>query len=380
MKKLFKSINLTSLILLLFVVEISAFAKAPRAVISSVKGNVFLLTGDSMKKLNTGDFLYEFDELFTEIGAMATIQDYYDNQFHLSGSGHIRVMIRLIELKSGYLWTQNLEAKKETFQIQTINAAVKYSSGEFVVSYDGENSKTQVLSIKGTHELTNLENRFMSTSVSSGYFSFISEKYESGNPRLPTEIGGSAYASILNLFEDVKPLNSESTKEFMASSPNKKSGHYKTARVPASSSVSARSEGEITIIRAPKVDEKRSKMLKNMYQSKVSELKKASRPKPKKFSIQYDKKTSVSLKVYRASKNRKPASSGVNSNEDPRKEFSSVRKPASIRELNPQVKVKKSAFEKSLLKQYKVQMRHSKEINSLINDLKSIDNDYDEAY
>lgn len=379
MRKLFKSTNLIKILLASFLLSLSVYAKAPRGVVSATKGNVFLLANGTMKQLHMGDYLYELDEVFTEVGASATIQDYYDNQYHLSGSGHVRIMNRLVELKSGYLWTQSLEPKSETFQVQTINASLKFSHGEFVISYEGEGSKTQVLSIKGRHSFTNLQNRFMSAEVSSGFFSFISENYENGNPRQPTEIGKRAYSSILSLFDDVKPLHAESTMKKYAANSMKEKINYKSGRIPASMTPKSKAEGSITVIRTPKVDEKRANMLKSLYSSKVKQLKKASKPKPKKFSISYEKKSNVSLKVHRPSGKRAPAS--VKSyDKAPLKEFKKVRKPASVGELNPQVNVKSNAFEASLLKQYKSQMRHSKEINSLINDLKSIDNDYDQAY
>ena len=103
MRKLFKNTNLIKILLASFLLSLSVYAKAPRGVVSATKGNVFLLANGTMKELHIGDYLYEFDEVFTEIGASATIQDYYDNQYHLSGSGHVRIMNRLVELKSGYL-------------------------------------------------------------------------------------------------------------------------------------------------------------------------------------------------------------------------------------------------------------------------------------
>lgn len=48
--------------------------------------------------------------------------------------------------------------------------------------------------------------------------------------------------------------------------------------------------------------------------------------------------------------------------------------------LNPQVEIKKSAFENSLMEEYKKQRRHSGELNSLIKELKSFDQDYKVSY
>ncbi len=372
MKRSFKNISLISL----FLFSLASFAKAPRAVVSMVKGNVFLLKNGSMNSLEVGEHIYEFDEIFTEIGSTVTLNDYYDNEFHLSGSTNLKVMNKLMILKSGYMWVQVTEPRTEKFMIQTINSNLSYHQGEFVISFDQENKKTQVLSLKGTHEFVNVQNRFYREEIPSGFFSFIADDYENGNPRMATDIGAKAYSSVLSLFDGIKPLNSQApkAKEVIAKSPVRKV-EFKS-RSLASVKKASKNEGEVIVITKPKMSAQRVEKLKNLHLNKISHLKKTVKRPKRKFRVSYGTKSNVKVKVFRPGKQRVPASNTRVSATRSTK----IRKPASIRELNPQVKIKKNPFETSLLKEYKKQMRHSKEINSLINELKSIDNDYNESY
>ncbi len=373
MKRSFKSISLISLILF----SLSTFAQSPRAVVGDVRGNVFLLKNGNMTNLRMGDHLYEFDEVFTEVGSGVTLHDYHDNEFHLSGSSNVRIMNKLVELKSGYMWVQVTEPRNEDFLIQTINASLSYNSGEFVISFDQDSNKTQVMSLKGTHQFVNIQNRYYNQEVQSGYFSFIADDYENGNPRVATDIGSQTYRSVLALFSGVKPLDAgQERKSRVAHSLNRPKLDAPPVVSRKIASVPTSEQGDVIVIKKHKMSPKRASRLKSIHQDKMRILSSQAKPVKKNFKISYGKKSDVKVNVYRAKSVRKPASRQVSETLEPVK----VRKPASIMELNPQVKVRKSPFEASLLKEYKKQMRHSKEINSLINELKSIDNDYNESY
>jgi hypothetical protein len=379
MKRSFRSTNLIKLLILIFI-SYAAFAKAPKAVVSGVKGNVFITSNGATKKLDLGDYIYDFDEIFTEVGAQVSFNDYFDHSYHLSGSGHITVLNKMIELKGGYLWSQSNESTTEHFHIQTVNSTVSYTHGEFVISYDNESGKTQLLSIKGTHIFKNNTHEFLKEEIGPGKFSFVIEKYENGAPRVPTPIGSSAYTAVISLFDDVKPMRKkEAVVEEIEKFPSRPSTIQSSGRKIASiESKDKKSGGSVIIIKEKKVDRsKRDDNLLNFYKSKVTNLAKKYKKKPYVFKPDYTKRTNAKVKIYGLKKNRVPASKSVNVY---RPKVKKVRKPASMIELNPQVKVKKDVFETSLMKEYKKQMRHSKEINNLIKDLKSYDQDYNESY
>lgn len=383
MKKLFKSISLISLLLSSHIVF---GASSPKAVVESIKGNVFVTRAGETSNLVSGDYLYDFDQVITEVGAQITFKDYFDHSYHLAGSGYVAILNKMIELKGGYLWVQSMTNSSELFQVQTINAQASYSKGEFIVSYDQESGKTQLLSIKGTHLFSNNENSYMKEEVSDGKFSFISEQYENGAPRMPTPIGQSAYGAVVSLYTDIKPLETNRNAVSSMAKVNISAEEAYTTKASTTgtkrtiASVSDESgKGEMIFVKQ-EVQEDNSNALKNFYKSKVTEMSKQFEKKPKKFAPDYNQKSSVSIKVYgqaskgaKSSSQRMPASviSGV---------AKKMRTPASMTELNPQVTIKNDAFEQSLIDQYKIQMRHSKEINNLINDLKSYDQDYKQSY
>lgn len=384
MRRLFKSISLIKFSLIFL--SLAVFAKTPRGVIMEVKGNAFVTSNGKTSQLRAGDYLHDFDEIFTEVGSNLTFNDYYDHRYHLSGSGHITILNQMIELKNGYLWTQSLEERSTHFHIQTVNSTVSYTHGEFIISYDNEHGKTQLLSIKGTHLFKNNVNEFLKEEVSTGKFSFVTEEYENGAPRVPTPIGSSAYTAVLSLFDNAKPLpQRDQTLETIEKFPKRRvesiSGGRKVASVESKDS---RSGGSVILLKKKvEKEDDRDKSLLNMYKSQVKTLAKKYKRVPKKFKPDFSKKSNVVIKVYGTKSQRVPASvssSKASAMKVHKIEKKSSRKPASMMELNPQVNVKKDAFESSLIEEYKKQMRHSKEINSLIKDLQSYDQDYKEAY
>jgi hypothetical protein len=286
----------------------------------------------------------------------------------------------MIELKGGYLWTQSMENTENHFFIQTVNSTVSFTHGEFVISYDNESGKTQLLSIKGTHLFKNNNHEFLKEEISAGKFSFIIEKYENGAPRVPTPIGSNAYTAVTSLFDEVNPMHkSKTVVEEIEKFPTRRLATQPSGRKIASiDSKDKKSGGSVILIKEKKVDRsKRDDNLLNFYKSKVTKLAKKYKKKPYKFKPEYKRKSNAVVKIYGKKKSRVPASNNVKIYKVRKKK---LRKPASMMELNPQVKVRKDIFETSLMKEYKKQMRHSKEINSLIKDLKSYDQDYNESY
>ena len=94
---------------------------------------------------------------------------------------------------------------------------------------------------------------------------------------------------------------------------------------------------------------------------------------PYKFKPSYKKESGVKVHVYTGIYKAKRGPASV-------KGKKKMRGPASITVINPQVEIKKSAFESSLMQEYKKQRRHSEELNSLIKELKSFDQDYKVSY
>ncbi|MGI4992423.1 hypothetical protein ACRXCV_07330 [Halobacteriovorax sp. GFR7] len=426
MRKSYRNIKRTSFLILAFISSLALgaeAAKTPRAVVARVQGNVFVTSNQQTKKLDAGSFIYDFDDIFTEVGAELVFRDYFDHEYHVSGSSYISMLNKIVELKSGYVWVKSIEETDDKFQLQTVNATISYNSGEYIASYDPENGKTQILSITGTHTINNNVYEFMKEQVGPGRFSFVKEDYENGAPRVPTPISSSAYEAVTSLFPAVKPMNERT---LVARAPRHKDNKisqelYNKTPKRSTASVTLREDmrvsnrpGEIVVRQSHTVKTRRdiasvgveggarATRLEQFYEEKLKEMAKEAPKKKKvvkKFKPDYTTKSDVEVNVY-GPKSRVPASKeegpvqmqkereyereapqeGVRPERKFRPEKpQSLRNPASVPSPVDE-ELKNDVFESSLRREYLNQQKHSDAVNSLINDLESYSQDYKEAY
>lgn len=414
------------------------------AVVSSVKGNAFYTHKGQTKQIKAGDHLPHNAEVFTDMGAQLSLNDYYDHIYHLSGGGHLVVFNNLIELKEGYLWVQGLKYDElhGPLRVTTANAVVESTEGESIVSFDVYTGKTQLLAIKGDFVFKNSLMEMMQLTLSEGQFSFIHNDHESGRPRKPTPIGYSSYQKITGLFDGVEPFDKAKARETVAAmktrlstapatptnSPSmelpqravasvkssglktnaafeaalaaKKGGHPKQQNQKAypgpkvAPSVSHEDDGKITVLRLrdPASEKVTQDSVLNYYNSKLKEL---AKPKPKKrWSPAYGGKSGVPVRIFgqghKAKSTRNPASVSKKQKQPAMISIGPGQKKVSTKKRrgsrNPASiggmlpKIKTNAFESEMLKQYKSQMRHEQEVNELIDQLNSIDMDYKKEY
>lgn len=380
MKKLFKDtrrISLISFFLTFLSIGIS-HAKSPEMMVTAVKGNAFLVSKGKTVVLKPGDHIYDFQEVFTEVGGQLTVKNFNDKVFHFSGGSSAKVLKGFLELQNGYLWIQSNIKNSSPYKIQTPNSVISFTEGEAIVDFDNNIVKTQILVLSGEFEFSNLFESFLNLEVGSGKFSFISKDYNNGAPRNPTPVGSNTFEKLQALFDksDIEKKNVKPVKSILTAQDTEMFNMKETkARSVASiveidqKEVSEDSESSPQIIyRKPhKRNTSLDSELTNYYNKKLSSMKSV---KKKKVVNPYSKKTGVKISIY-GQKNKKKRSIAST----PKK---SVRKPASI--IEPVVKIKRDAFESSLTREYKKQLRHNKEVNSLIDELKSYDQDYKQSY
>ncbi|MCR9203336.1 MAG: hypothetical protein NXH75_02080 [Halobacteriovoraceae bacterium] len=392
-------------IALFFFFANSTFAKIV-AVVSKLEGKAFYSAQGKTHTLSEGMHIPAQAEIFTDLGAQVSINDYYDHIYHLSGGAHVVVYTNLIELKEGYLWMKSLayDELKGPFRVTTPNAVVENQTGEGIVSFDVYTGKTQLLSIKGDFEFKNSQMENLGITLSEGQFSFIHNEHEKGHPRKATPIGYASYKKITGLFEGVQPFDKQEKivrKTFLSTNPPKKKVRPTTpqnnrgvASVKSNKAfdqaLEAKKAGHTTVrrLREPASQAQHQEKVMDYYQQKVKQL---AKPKPKKkWNPGYQKKSGVPVRVFgqRTSGRRGPASVKrqapgmvtLKPGETAKKYKKKVktRMPASIGGMLP--KVNTNAFESELLNQYKNQMRHDQEVNDLIDQLESVDMDYKKEY
>lgn len=383
------------------------------AVVSKIEGNAFYTYQGKTYPIKDGAHLPVQAEIFTDMGAQLSINDYYDHVYHLAGGGHMIVHTNLIELKEGYLWVQslNFDALRGPLRVTTANAVVENTVGESIVSFDVYTGKTQLLAIKGDFTFKNALMEMMELGLREGQFSFIHNEHEKGMPRKPTPIGYASYKKVTGLFRGIEPFNkdggrnlktrisTDSKTEDGIETPNrgvasttaaiKTDDAFEAALAAKKLNPEASTAGSVTLIRLndPISEKAHESSLLNYYEDKVKEL---AKPAPKKkWRPQYGGNSRVSVKIYgvKGNGNRLPASvkkerpaviKVTPGQKRVTSKKASQRTPASIGGMLP--KITTNAFESEILDQYKKQMRHDTEVNELIDQLQSIDMDYKKDY
>ncbi len=404
MKKLYKITKRTSFIAAaLFLGLTQLWAQSPIGMVHEVRGNVFMTHLGKTLQLRAGAHIYDFAEIFTEAGSQVTVSDYFDHQFHLSGSGHIRFLNKIVEVKSGYLWFQSLSNANGHFYIQTANAQVDYELGEGIVSFDSVGGKTQFLAVNGHFTLANILEPERFVEISDGQFSFVKKDYSNGIPRKPTPIGFSSYKKVTALFHSIAPLNkrainnirlgdSDPEEKRMAKAPTAQVSQHDSAFEKALSqkkpsgqrSIASTNEnnGRTVFIRReanPIQREAQANRMINYHKGKVQDL---NRPRPKKKfrpESEYVGKSNVKINIF--GQDRADVKYEYVHKRVVQEESAPRRVPASLNELKAPAAVHRpQIFENRLVDEYKKQMRHSNEVNQLIDELKSYDMDYKKSY
>ncbi len=387
MKKLFKNINKTSLAITLIVHFMAYYAHADSSVgiVSSLEGNAFETINGKTRTLKVGDELTGMSEIMTTSGAQLTVTDYFDHQFHLSGSAHIKMTGIGMELRRGYLWVQSYGKSQSPYSIKTANGFANIGYGETIVSFDPASSKTQLLVMKGAHSFGNLMEPDMALRVEDGHFSFLSNDVDNGIPRQSTPVGFSSFKKVTSLFRGIQSMDKGDWSTTAKATPQPRVetqaartiASTKQAPVPGTviyvKSVQGGSRVPASADVPSAADYYYSKVKKAPWNAK---LKKTGVP-VKVWGKESWQRTPASTKSW--IKNKKEEKPGYP--EPPKKTVKKDRTPASVSPISiSPVEVKTDDFEKGLSNQYKKQMRHNSEVNSLIRDLKNYDQDFKTAY
>lgn len=411
MKKLFKNtneINIKNFIIVAIqLLSIQLYGQENLAVaVGNVEGNAFYSIGGKTRVLKTGMQIPSGADIFTEEGAQLSFYDYFNHQFTLSGSGQLTVYSNKTMLKAGYLWVQTRVIQNETdFQIMTANAEIEYGEGEGIVSFDPYSGKTQLLVLRGDYVFKNTLYKENYVNVRDGRFSFISNDVNSGLPRKPTPIGYGSFKKITGLFNGVQTLEEQNKGNAQKIASTETVGKDVYINVPKQDAGFEQALGK-AMVRAPSSENKDGKIntevLLNDYLKELAkdenkaDIKSFKGPASEKKSIGNEKiykgyrKNSVNVNIYgstsksvpKLEENRIPASSHPVETKVYGKAKDS-RTPASLGNMLPEVhhtQMNMKSFESKLNQEYHQQQRHSDEMNTLIDKLRSVDMDYKKDY
>ena len=200
--KTFLSRSKSSLILLALLATAAAQAK-PIAQVTTVSGNVFVITPDGQTtSLKVNDHLELKSEVMVDEGGSITLNDYYDATYHLTGGSHVKFFDKSVQLKRGKTWIQSTSSRYP-LALTTANGHAAFGKGEFITTFDQLSSRSQVLVVNGDVEVSNILDKDMKQTISAGSFTIVDPEVDNGSPRAPTKVGLSSLNGALAEFKQV---------------------------------------------------------------------------------------------------------------------------------------------------------------------------------
>ena len=314
----------------------------PVAQVVEVSGQVFVVTPEGKtSSLKVNDHLEEKSEVMVEEGGTITLNDYYDASYHLVGGGHLKFFNKSVQLKRGKTWVQS-QNSKYPLALTTANGLVDFTKGEFIVTFDQATSRSQVLVVNGDVNVSNVLDKEMKYSVSAGNFTLIDPEVENGLPRTPTKVGLTSLNSALAEFKKLPDVIKQAPTRSIAS-----------VEEAPSQAAPAPKKGEIIFISTNRLPAS-VQGLGQSYWKKTATAKAKTNPEL----------TTAPITFYGTSWNEAVAPITVRSPASVAPAQVMPKKPVSTLNLDPE-------FTESLKKETAKQPKFSKELEGLIQDLKS---------
>lgn len=322
---------------LLLSLSFTVWAK-PVAQVIEVSGTVFVVSPEGKTSaLKINQHLDDKSEVMVEEGASITLNDYYDATYHLTGGSHLKFFNKSVQLKRGKTWIQS-QNSRHPLALTTANGHVDYWKGEFITTFDQATSRSQVLVVNGEVEVSNILDKNQKYTVLAGSFTMVDPEVENGIPRSPTKVGLASLNSALSEFKKL-PAKMKTEGRTIAS--------VDEAKAPVK-------KGEIIFMKANRLPASVKTGAAHSYYKKMVGVKADLTPVP--------------IKIY--------GLSWTTSVKAPVKE--APRAPASVQVMNPVMPQKIAPtmkndheFTESLKSHSTQQPKYSKELESLIHDLKS---------
>jgi len=363
----------------------SLWAKSVGRVIE-VKGNAFSFHGKSPTTLKYGSKIHDMADVMVEDGATLSVVTNQEQLIHMSGGTLVKVYNGLVELKNGHIWVDS--NSDENGMVNTSNSIAQYSKGQFIYSFDNIKGKTQILVLQGDVRFSNSLEPGLVTKVSSGLFSMVDPKYENGLPRTPTKVGLKSYKQTKQIFAGFKTIENSSFEESIW-------GERKKTRVSSRgiASVQPTMPKASSVRHAKKPKRGRLIFVQTMKANGGKVRMPASVNGPMKYYMKMRKKESIKRKPiknkqvapirYFGIQQKKPTNETTRFSPKKTRSVSSVgvkRVPASIQKVKMIRELKTSGFEKSLNQEIPKTRRNADEVNNLIDELKSYDQDFKKKY
>jgi hypothetical protein len=364
------------------------FAKTVARVIE-VDGNAFMIDSKkSTKTLQYGSKISDLSEVMVEDGSILSLVNDNGSILHVTGGSLLKFYNGISEIKSGQVWVISKGAMGNGV-FHTSNSIVNYGEGQFIYSFDNVSGKTQVLALTGNLRISNALEPNLKITVPAGHFSLVDQKYENGLPRTATKVGLSSYKNFKNLFVGFNSLRHSKIDQLWAS-PRKPTKGRKIASVNDQfSAEKSLSRGKIIKFTTYKKSERHPASAGASPLNYYKKIKKQQAKKYKKvknnivapvyyYGFHFKQEMPVAKKprmqkltpIVKESYYKVPSS-----------KFAPKRTPASVKPSGLIQDLKtNTSFEKSFMKNANSNQRHTGEVNSLIDELKSYKQEFKKNY
>jgi hypothetical protein len=338
-----KSLTKLSSVLLFFIFSGSLLAK-PVAQVVEVSGPAFVVNKDgATKTLKKNQHIEEISEILVGDDGAVTLNDYYSCTYNLIAGSHIKFFNKSVQLKKGKAWIKS-KSGSNSLSLTTANGQVDFSQGEFIVTFDQSTNQTQLFVVNGEMDVSNVLNKDIKYSVPGGSFTTIDPETNNGVPRTPTKVGVQSLTMALSDFKKIPSIEiiEKASQRGLASIKEEKLEDKPTIK-----------KGEIIYLTTHRKPASIEQGEAHNYYKKIINKKNAS--------------TKIKIKIY-----------GTSWKKEQPKLKTFIRTPASIKIIEP-IKIQKSStvvaddaeFQRSLKKHEAEQPKYSKELNNLIEELKS---------
>lgn len=301
--------------------------------VHELKGEAFLLTNGKTKSITKDMDIESGAQIMVTDEAQLTIGDFYDRRIHLKSGSHLVMNAAGAILHKGSAWVQSYGSKGK-WTLATANLQLSALKSEFLVSYHPADKLSQLTVIAGEVNAANPAEPTLQYLIVAGQMTQSHPDVDNGYPRSPVAVGQESLMAAVKQFSGIKSMDAGVA-------------HAQSQAARSIASVEKKA-GDIIFMKTVLETERKPASVGDEAQKYY--LKKTVK-KAKKLGVA--KVRIIGYQAVKAPTIRKPASS----------------RPAQSQE--PVERVNDMDFLKSYEQLKRTQPIHSKEVQRLIDDLKS---------
>lgn len=171
--------------------------------VHAIKGESFALIDGKTQRLVKDMDIADGAQLMVSDDSQVTVGDFHDRRFHLLGGSHFVMSDRSHVLQKGGVWSQS-HASKTSVSISTANLLMNAYQAEYIVTYDPISKKGQLSVINGEVDVASPMEPAFRYAIVAGQFTTAHPEVDEGYPRAPTKLGQDSLMKMVAQFPGIK--------------------------------------------------------------------------------------------------------------------------------------------------------------------------------